>query len=149
MRAVVQRVEKASVTVADNTISKINQGLLILIGIEPSDGEKDIEYIVRKCLNLRVFDDENGVMNLSATNISADILLVSQFTLMGDARHGNRPSYIAAASPDEAVSVYENTVAAFKASGLNIGCGMFGAEMKVNLINDGPVTILIDSKKLF
>ena len=149
MRAVVQRVKEASVTVENNIVSEIKQGLLILLGIEPDDGQKDIEYIVRKCLNLRIFDDSNGVMNLSALNISADILLVSQFTLMGDVRHGNRPSYIAAAPPSDAEPIYEKVITEFRASGLTVGCGVFGADMSVSLVNNGPVTILIDSKKLF
>ena len=149
MRAVVQKVTSANVTVKQAVIGTIGRGLLIFIGIEETDSQKDIDYIVDKSVNLRVFDDENGVMNFSAMNIAGELLVVSQFTIMGDVRRGRRPSYILAAQPDAAKRIYENTVQTFIKTGLKIETGLFAADMLVNLQNDGPVTILLDSKKLF
>ena len=136
-------------SVADRTIGQISGGLVILLGITPQDTQKDIDYIVSKSIHLRIFDDEAGVMNRSVEDAGGEILLVSQFTLMGDARHGRRPSYIAAARPAEALPVYTQTVRSFEKTGLIIKTGEFGADMQVSLVNDGPVTILLDSEKQF
>lgn len=149
MRAVVQRVKNAGVTIDGENISEIGKGLLILIGITQGDTEADIDYIVSKCTNLRIFDDEDGVMNLSGADTGAEVLVVSQFTLYGDARKGRRPSYINALAPSEAEPVYEKAVEAFRKTGLTVKTGRFGAEMDVRLVNDGPVTILLDSRKGF
>ena len=149
MRAVLQRVKEAAVSVADRTLGQISGGLVILLGITPQDTQKDIDYIVSKSIHLRIFDDEAGVMNRSVEDAGGEILLVSQFTLMGDARHGRRPSYIAAARPAEALPVYTQTVRSFEKTGLIIKTGEFGADMQVSLVNDGPVTILLDSEKQF
>ena len=145
MRAVVQRVRRASVSVAGECVGKIERGLLLLIGIEPSDAQSDIDYIVKKCTQLRIFEDADGKMNLSAVELGYEILLISQFTLFGDARKGNRPSFIAA---ETAIPVYEKLIDAFRAQ-LHTETGIFGADMQVELVNDGPVTILLDSKKKF
>lgn len=148
MRAVVQRVRRASVSVAGEYVGKIERGLLLLIGIESSDAQSDIDYIVKKCTQLRIFEDADGKMNLSAVELGYEILLISQFTLFGDARKGNRPSFIAAARPETAIPVYEKLIGAFRAQ-LHTETGIFGADMQVELVNDGPVTILLDSKKMF
>ena len=132
----------------DKLKSKIEQGLLVLVGIEDSDNEKDINYLVRKTCNLRIFDDEKGVMNLSVKDINGDILVVSQLTLMADTRKGNRPSYIRASGHDIAVPLYEKFIKAVEIElGKEVPTGTFGADMKVELLNDGPVTIIIDSKE--
>ena len=149
MRAVVQRVKKASVSVGSEDIAEIHNGILILLGISESDTEKDIDYIVEKCVNLRVFDDAQGVMNLSVADIGGEVLLVSQFTLYGDVRKGRRPSYIEAARPDAAAGLFAQTAAAFRQKYPKLQTGKFQAEMDVSLVNDGPVTILLDSKKFF
>lgn len=149
MRAVVQRVKYAKVEVDGAAIGEIGRGLLIFIGIETTDTQKDTDYIVDKCAGLRVFDDETGVMNKSVVDAGGAMLVVSQFTIMGDVRHGRRPSYIAAAPPDAAAGMFEDVLAAFRTTGVQIETGKFGADMKVSLLNDGPVTILLDSKKLF
>jgi D-tyrosyl-tRNA(Tyr) deacylase len=149
MRAVVQRVSFAKVESEGVLLGLIGQGLLVLVGIEESDTQKDIEYIVDKCSYLRVFDDESGVMNLSAMETQSDILVISQFTIMGDARKGRRPSYIRAASPKIAITIFNDTLAAFKKTGLRVQTGRFAADMQVSLLNDGPVTILLDSNKRF
>jgi D-tyrosyl-tRNA(Tyr) deacylase len=147
MRVVIQRVSKASVTVGDEQISSIGQGLLILLGIEESDTEEDIDWLVKKTTQLRIFNDVNGVMNRSVTDISGDIIVVSQFTLHASTKKGNRPSYIRAARPEFAEPVYEKFVASLsQAIGKPVGTGKFGAMMDVSLCNDGPVTIFIDSK---
>lgn len=148
MRAVVQRVRRASVSVAGECVGKIERGLLLLIGIEPSDAQSDIDYIVKKCTQLRIFEDADGKMNLSAGELGYEILLISQFTLFGDARKGNRPSFIAAARPETAIPVYEKLIDAFRTQ-LHTETGIFGADMQVELVNNGPVTILLDSKKTF
>ena len=147
MRVLIQRVKKASVTVDNNIISLINKGLLVFVGICEEDTHEDIEWLTKKIANIRLFDDENGVMNLSVKDIDGEILAVSQFTLMASTKKGNRPSYIKAAKPEISVPLYEEfctemEIAADKA----IKKGIFGADMKVELINDGPVTIYIDSK---
>ena len=149
MRAVVQRVTEANVTVEGEKVGAIDAGLMILIGVKKEDTDKDLKYIVEKVQNLRVFDDENGVMNRSVTDVGGSILAVSQFTLYGDARGGRRPSYSTAAGPEMANEFYERAVAAWRENGIHVETGRFRTEMKVSLINDGPVTILLDSEKAF
>ena len=148
MRVVIQKVKEASVTVEGKKISAIKSGLLILVGIENEDTKEDIDYLVKKSTQLRIFDDENGVMNRSVMDVDGDIIVVSQFTLQANTKKGNRPSYIRAAKPDISIPMYENFVAAMEtALGKKVGTGKFGAMMDVALINDGPVTIIIDSKQ--
>ena len=149
MRAVVQRVTSASVTVEGETVGAVGPGLMVLIGVSREDTDKDLKYIVDKVQNLRVFDDENGVMNRSILDAGGSILAVSQFTLYGDARGGRRPSYFQAAGPEMANELYERAVAAWRDHGIHVETGRFRTEMKVSLINDGPVTILLDSEKAF
>ncbi len=147
MRAVIQRVTKASVTIDGNMKGSIGSGLLILLGIEDSDTEEDIKWLSSKMVNLRVFNDENKIMNRSVIDIGGDILLISQFTLHASTKKGNRPSYIKASKPDFAVPMYEKMIAQLQQDlGKIIQTGIFGADMKVDLLNDGPVTIVIDSK---
>lgn len=147
MRVVVQRVKKASVLVEQNVVSKIGNGMLILLGIEESDGKEDVDWLVGKVTRLRIFDDESGVMNLSITDLGLEAIVVSQFTLFASTKKGNRPSYIRAALPDMAVPLYESFVKEMETQlKKKIGTGIFGAMMQVELANDGPVTILIDSK---
>ena len=148
MRLVIQRVTHASVTIEGVLKSKIYNGLLILVGIEDADTDVDINWLAQKVVNLRIFDDENGVMNRSVTDINGEILIVSQFTLHAMTAKGNRPSYIRASKPDFAIPMYEKFCT--KVSdllGKPVGTGQFGADMKVELLNDGPVTILIDSQR--
>jgi len=147
MRVLIQRVLSCSVIIDNNVHGKIDKGLLILLGIENSDEKTDIEWLCRKIVNMRIFNDEQGIMNLSALDTKADILIVSQFTLHASTKKGNRPSYIHAAKPEVAVPLYESFIQELGNSGLNISTGKFGADMKVELINDGPVTIWLDSKK--
>lgn len=149
MRCVVQRVSSASVTVNGEAVGAIGQGLMVLIGVSDEDTEADLKYMAEKVPNLRIFDDENGVMNRSVLDIGGSILAVSQFTLYGDARGGRRPSYIHAAKPEEANALYEKLIAAWRAKGIQVETGRFRTEMAVSLVNDGPVTILMDSTKLF
>ncbi len=149
MRAVVTRVKSASVRIAGALYSKIEQGLLVLLGSEEGDTPGDISYIAEKTANLRIFQDEEGKMNRSVRDAGGEILIVSQFTLMGDARKGRRPSFIKAGSPAEAESIYDQAVLAFEAQGLPVKTGVFQAHMEVESINDGPVTILLDSRRLF
>lgn len=147
MRAVIQRVSKASVTVDGNVISKIESGLLILLGIEDADTSEDIEWLSRKIANLRIFNDENEVMNRSLLEIEGDAIVVSQFTLHAAVKKGNRPSYIKAAKPEIAIPLYEKFVGQLEVDlRKSVGTGIFGADMKVDLLNDGPVTITIDTK---
>ena len=147
MRTVIQRVKYASVTIAENVKSKIGIGLLVLVGIEDADTEEDVRYICNKICQLRIFDDEAGVMNKSVIEINGDILVVSQFTLHASTKKGNRPSYIRGAKPEFAIPTYEKFCRGIEtALGKTIGTGEFGADMKVELLNDGPVTIIIDSK---
>lgn len=147
MRVVIQRVTEASVTIGGEKVSAIGQGMMVLCGFEEADGPEDLDWTSRKIAALRIFDDEQGVMNRSVVDIGGDILLVSQFTLMASTKKGNRPSYIAAARPETAIPLYEQFKAALAALiGHPILCGVFGAEMQVALVNDGPVTICIDSK---
>lgn len=148
MRAVVQRVKGASVKIEDNVAGKIEgSGFLILLGISSEDKEEDVFYLVRKILNLRIFNDEHKKMNLSVQDIKGEILVISQFTLYGDCRKGNRPSYDKAASPEQAKVLYEMFISEIKKSGLRVEEGVFGADMKVKLINSGPVTIILESMK--
>lgn len=149
MRAVVQRVKNSKVTVDDKVTGSIDKGLMVLIGVEEGDTDKDAEYISKKVCALRVFDDEEGVMNLSVKDVGGEILAVSQFTLLGDVRKGNRPSYFAAAAPDEANRLYRKTVELMNNNGIHVEEGVFQADMLVEINNDGPVTILLESRKLF
>lgn len=147
MRVVIQRVSEASVTINQQLKSEIGAGLLILLGIEDADTQEDIDWLCRKVSNLRIFNDEAGVMNQSVVAIGGELLVVSQFTLQASTKKGNRPSYIKASKPDFAIPMYEKFVAKLtEVSGLAVGTGEFGADMKVALLNDGPVTIIIDSK---
>ncbi|NBY25440.1 MAG: D-tyrosyl-tRNA(Tyr) deacylase [Chitinophagaceae bacterium] len=147
MRAVVQRVSQASVTVDQKKIAVIGQGLLVLLGIEETDTEADIEWLSAKILNLRIFDDVSGVMNLSLLDTAGDLILVSQFTLFASTKKGNRPSYSRAAKSEMAVPLYEKMITALSTGlGKKIQTGSFGAAMKVDLCNDGPVTIIYDTK---
>ena len=148
MRIVIQKVKEASVSVENKTISSIKKGLLILVGIENVDTQEDIDWLIKKVVQLRVFSDENGVMNLSVKDVGGDIIVVSQFTLHANTKKGNRPSYIRAAKPDFSIPMYEKFIAEMESAlGKKVGAGEFGAKMDVALINDGPVTIIIDSKQ--
>lgn len=148
MKAVLQRVSRASVTIEGEISAKIDDGLLILLGIEDADSHDDIEWLCRKIINMRIFGDQNGAMNISLKDIDGDAIVVSQFTLHASTKKGNRPSFIRAAKPDFAKPMYEKFIDQFqKELGKKIGTGEFGADMKVDLLNDGPVTILIDSKE--
>lgn len=147
MRTVIQRVRHASVTVNGSTTSRIGEGLLLLLGIEDADTEEDIQWLCRKVLGLRIFDDEEGIMNRSIMEIGGDIIVVSQFTLMASYKKGNRPSWIRAAGHEHAVPMYERFVDVLSEGlGKPVGTGVFGAEMQVELVNDGPVTICMDTK---
>ncbi|HEU4576369.1 MAG TPA: D-aminoacyl-tRNA deacylase [Chitinophagaceae bacterium] len=147
MRAVIQRVKKASVTISGAVVSNINTGLLVLLGIEDADTADDIEWLSRKIVQLRIFDDESGVMNLSVADKGGDILLVSQFTLHASTKKGNRPSYIRASKPEVAIPLYEQMILQLSTDlGKEVFTGRFGADMQVELLNDGPVTIVIDTK---
>lgn len=149
MRAVVQRVTRASVRVDDQTVGSIGPGILVLLGVAIGDAEKDADQLAEKVVTLRVFPDDAGHMNRSVLDVRGGILAVSQFTLLGDARKGRRPSFIDAAPPGEANRLYELFVARARESGLEVACGVFGASMEVELVNQGPVTILLDSRKAF
>ncbi|MCF6461359.1 D-aminoacyl-tRNA deacylase [Clostridium sp. Cult3] len=149
MRAVVQRVLNANVKVNGDTVGKIGKGLLVFLGIGEDDDNKDLEYMVEKILGLRIFEDTNSKMNLSLLDVEGEILVISQFTLYGDVRKGKRPSFSSSARPEMAESMYNKFIAMCKERGIKAEEGIFGADMKVELINDGPVTILIDSKKIF
>ena len=147
MRIVVQRVAEASVTISNKVYSSINKGLLLFLGIEDTDSFEDIEWLCSKLINLRIFNDIDGVMNISIKDISGSFLIVSQFTLHASTKKGNRPSYIRASKPDIAIPLYELFIKTLsKESGLVVKTGQFGADMKINLINDGPVTIIFDTK---
>ena len=149
MRSVVQRVSQASVDVAGERVSAIGRGLLILLGVRKGDTSADLEWMAEKVLNLRIFDDAEGIMNLSVQDVLGELLVVSQFTLLADSRKGRRPSYIDAASPDEAKALYEAFCDRLALSGRKVERGVFQAMMAVGLVNDGPVTILLDSEKSF
>lgn len=147
MKAVLQRVSQASVTIQDEVVAQIESGLLVLIGIEDTDNHEDLEWLSAKIVNLRIFADENDVMNLSLKDINGDMIVVSQFTLHALTKKGNRPSYIKAARPEIAIPIYESFVQQIEIDfGKKVQTGKFGADMKVSLINDGPVTIIIDTK---
>jgi D-tyrosyl-tRNA(Tyr) deacylase len=147
MKAVIQRVTQASVTIESNIVAEIQKGLLILIGIEEADNQEDIQWLVSKIANLRIFGDENEVMNLSVKDVAGDVIIVSQFTLHASTKKGNRPSYIKAARPETAIPIYEKFVAQMEIEiGKKVQTGQFGADMKIALLNDGPVTIIIDTK---
>jgi D-tyrosyl-tRNA(Tyr) deacylase len=147
MRAVIQRVTKASVTIEGKINGQIENGLLVLMGIEDADTDEDIEWLSSKIVNLRIFNDEKGVMNISVKDIAGNILLISQFTLHASTKKGNRPSYIKASKPDIAIPVYQKMIAQLSIDlGKEIQTGIFGADMKIELLNDGPVTIVIDTR---
>lgn len=147
MRAVIQRVSNASVTVDGEKTASIGQGLLVLLGIEDADGKEDIEWLSKKMVNLRIFNDDDEVMNRSILDVGGEVIVVSQFTLHALTKKGNRPSYIKASKPDVAIPIYEAFVKKLEQDlGKEVGTGIFGADMKVELLNDGPVTILIDTK---
>ena len=149
MRCVVQRVKEASVTVAGETVGKIGPGYMVLIGVSVEDTEKDVRSMADKVPNLRIFEDAEDKMNLSLKDVGGEILAVSQFTLYGDARGGRRPSFIAAARPEAANELYEQLVASWREQGIHVETGRFRTHMEVGLVNDGPVTILLDSTKGF
>ena len=147
MRIVLQRVSSASVTVSEKIVGEIQKGLLVLVGIEDADTQEDIDWLVAKITQLRIFGDANGIMNLSVEEVNGDVLVVSQFTLHAATKKGNRPSYIKAARPEVAIPIYEKFVTTLEHKlGKKVPTGIFGADMKVALLNDGPVTIVIDSK---
>ncbi len=146
MRVVVQRVKHASVTINGTVNGKINNGFLVLLGIQSTDSEQDVDYLVKKVTNLRIFSDENDKMNLSLKDVNGGLLIVSQFTLYANCKEGNRPSFVEAAKPDVAIPLYEYFVSECKKIIPVVETGIFGADMKVDLLNDGPVTIIMDSK---
>lgn len=149
MRAVVQRVKRSSVSVDGKLVSKIDKGLMVLLGVEVNDDESDLDYILKKVTKLRIFDDEDGVMNKSLLDYGLEVLVVSQFTLYGDARKGNRPSYIRSAKFDQGILLYEKFIEELEKLDVKVSHGEYGEDMDVELINDGPVTILLDSSKEF
>ncbi|HEX3463194.1 MAG TPA: D-aminoacyl-tRNA deacylase [Candidatus Elarobacter sp.] len=149
MRAVVQRVTRASVSVGGAVAGAIERGFLVLVGVAVDDGEPDAAALAQKIAGLRVFDDPAGAMNLALADVAGAVLVVSQFTLLGDVRKGRRPSFIAAARGDQAERLYERVAAHLRDAGLHVATGVFGADMAVELVNDGPVTILLDTKRAF
>ena len=149
MRAVVQRVSRASVSVSDRSVSEIEQGLLVLLSVGTGDEPGDQKYLTRKILNLRIFEDDEGKMNRSVCDTGGALLVISQFTLHGDCRRGDRPSFIDAEKPPRAAELFDQTLEMLRASGLEVRTGVFGANMTVESVNRGPLTILIDSRKLF
>lgn len=149
MRAVIQRVKSAKVWIGGKITSEIGKGLLVFLATEQGDGEADIAYMVDKITHLRIFEDTQGKLNLSVQDVGGEILLVSQFTLMGDCRKGRRPSFVRAGAPSEAKQMYDKAVSAFQRGVVPVKTGVFQAEMEVELVNDGPVTLLVDSKKEF
>lgn len=149
MKFVIQRVNKASVTVDDSVIGRIGKGFLVLIGVADTDTTQDAQKMIRKMLNLRIFEDSEGKTNLSLTDVGGSLLLVSQFTLYADCRKGNRPSFVKAGKPDFANEMYEYIIDQCRTAGFEVQTGSFGADMKVELINDGPFTIVLDSAELF
>ncbi len=148
MRAVVQRVLRSSVEVEGSVVGSIPKGLMVLLGVSEKDTSEDAAYMADKILNLRVFDDEEGKMNYSLLDVKGELLLVSQFTLYGDCRKGRRPNYMAAAKPDKADALYQELVQLCRAQNVKIETGVFQADMKVDILNDGPVTLIIDSEKI-
>lgn len=149
MRAVVQRVTKANVIVQDENVGNIDKGLMVLLGVEDGDDKNDVKYMVEKIVNLRIFEDENEKLNLSVLDIKGKMLVVSQFTLLGDCRKGRRPNFMKAAKPETANKLYEDFVDEARKKGICVETGVFREHMVINLSNDGPVTILVDSKKTF
>lgn len=149
MRAIVQRVTDAKVEVGEETTGQIKVGLLVFLGVGVDDQESDASYLADKILGLRVFEDDDGKMNRSVTDVAGEILAVSQFTLFGDCRKGRRPSFVGAAPPEQAERLYELFVAKLRDQGMAVACGRFRAHMKVSLVNDGPVTLMLDSTKQF
>ena len=149
MRLVIQRVLEASVRVDGEELGRVGQGYMVLCGVEDGDTMDDVKYCVEKTVGLRVFEDDAGKMNRSIVDVGGTVLAISQFTLHGDVRHGRRPSFIRAARPETAVPLYDAYCEGLRAAGLQVETGRFGADMKVSLINDGPVTLLIDSRRLF
>lgn len=149
MRAVVQRVTRASVAVNDQITGEIGRGLMVLLGVEVGDGEKDLAYITDKVVNLRIFEDDAGKMNRSLLDVGGAILAVSQFTLLGDARDGRRPGFTMAERPEAADELYRRAIMDWRARSVTVETGVFRADMAVSLVNDGPVTILLDSRRLF
>lgn len=149
MRCVVQRVSRASVTVEGKITGQVEKGYMVLVGVEQGDAEQDVRYCADKVAGLRVFEDENGKMNRSVKDVGGAVLAVSQFTLLGDARHGRRPSFSNAARPEEANALYEAFCQALRAENIRVETGVFQTDMQVELVNDGPVTILLDSRKGF
>jgi len=149
MRAVIQRVARGKVSVAGRTVGEIGPGLVVLVGVGRGDGQADVDYLVDKTVNLRIFEDDQGKMNRSLLEVGGAVLAISQFTLYGDARKGRRPSFSDAAPPDEGRALYEQYMDGLRAAGVRVERGEFGAMMAVELVNDGPVTILLDSKRTF
>lgn len=149
MRAVVQRVKRAAVSVDGESVSSIEKGMMVLVGISTEDTEKDMEYIGNKIVGLRIFDDDGGVMNINAKDSGSDIMIVSQFALYGDGRKGNRPSYIRAAKGDVSEPMYEKLIQYVESRGFSVAKGKFGADMAIDMVADGPVTILLDSERGF
>ncbi|SHI68092.1 D-tyrosyl-tRNA(Tyr) deacylase [Dethiosulfatibacter aminovorans DSM 17477] len=148
MRAVIQRVKEAEVRVDDSVTGKINKGLLVFLGVAEDDTDKDLSYMIDKSLNLRIFEDDQGKMNLSLKDIEGEMLVISQFTIMGDARKGRRPSFTGAGNPVKAEAYYNEFIEQIKCTDIKVESGVFAADMDIELINDGPVTILLDSTKL-
>ena len=147
MKIVIQRTKEASVSIEGTIMGEITHGLVLLVGIEEEDQQEDIDYLVRKISNMRIFEDSQGKMNLSIEDVGGEILSISQFTLYADTKKGNRPSFTKAAKPEKAIPIYDAFNAQLKATGLTVQTGIFGADMQVSLLNDGPVTIIIDSKQ--
>ncbi len=149
MRAVVQRVDRAQVTVADEVVGRIGRGLLVFLGVAADDTEDDVVYLAQKIAGLRIFEDAHGKMNLALAEVDGAVLVVSQFTLLGDCRKGRRPSFVQAADPEKAEWLYRAFVAELRGQGLEVATGRFQVHMHVELVNDGPVTLLLDSRKTF
>ena len=147
MKIVIQRTKEASVSIEGTIMGEITHGLVLLVGIEEEDQQEDIDYLVRKISNMRIFEDSQGKMNLSIEDVGGEILSISQFTLYADKKKGNRPGFTKAAKPETAIPIYDAFNAQLKATGLTVQTGIFGADMQVSLLNDGPVTIIIDSKQ--
>lgn len=148
MRALIQRVSSASVTIAGEETAAINGGLLILLGVTHGDGEAEVDYLAAKCAGLRIFRDDEDKMNRSVADVSGEVIVVSQFTLYADCRKGKRPAFVDAAPPETAIPLYERFVEKLRETGLRVGTGRFGADMQVSLLNDGPVTILMDTEEM-
>lgn len=146
MRIVIQRVSKASVAVDEEVVGQIGRGFMVLVGVEEADSQEDVDYLVRKTANMRIFEDEEGKMNISLKDIGGQILSISQFTLHANTKKGNRPSFVDAAKPDHSLPLYEAYNEGLRQEGLTVETGEFGADMQISLTNDGPVTIIIDSK---